>query len=109
VWAYLRTFPRRTSQVHIYVETKTGDGTTSKEEIIGTVWKGHHLMYPFQALRMKPNEFSRIELNTLIQVYYLEAGEIDRVWGGDGATPMSNLMLAISSIDRAYKMFPNGK
>jgi hypothetical protein len=36
-------------------------------------------MYPYEALRTKDKGYARAQLNVLVQAYFVEAGEIERV------------------------------
>lgn len=109
IWAYLRPYRAKTSEIHIFIERLDKKGSLLKEEVIADDFKDHQLMYPFEILRTKEGIYGRHMLNVLLMVYYMEARQTNRIWSGNGSTAIKPLTIAINSIDKAYKTFPNGK
>lgn len=64
------------------------------------------LMYPSAALAAKETLTSRLEMNALIQMYYLEAGEADRVWVKGSRMFLAHLKGAVVAIEMVYKASP---
>jgi hypothetical protein len=123
-WAYLRLYPKKSSDVYIFLESRDpASGTIKRREIaVPTMpypdMSGTEFMYPFEVFRQKyilPDErkkWRRTQLNLLIQVYFLEAGQIDTVWAKDCEREIKMLTIAIDDIWDAYNdpsQFPNGK
>lgn len=107
-WAYLRMYSDKTSEVKLRVERMGREGNIERQEVETKEFPGHDLMYPFRVFQAKATASARYELNVIVQIYFLEAGEVDTVWKGTTKTALKMLETGINTIHKAYRAFPNG-
>jgi hypothetical protein len=111
IWAYLGQAVRGTREVRIFVEKEDNSGripVQSVQEVIENDWEHFRFSYPFEALRLRGNPYSRDELDAVIRLYFLDAGEIEEVWNAPGQRGLKPLRLGIIHMADAYKRFPGG-
>ncbi|KAF2750144.1 hypothetical protein M011DRAFT_509538 [Sporormia fimetaria CBS 119925] len=103
-WAYLKENLKKSSEVQIFVTAipADADGVEVTKRLPSTQFKHQPFMYPFRAVAMKNAISSKIELLTLIQYYFLEAGKAEKAWAEKSDYHLTSLKAAVKYIAKVY-------